>query len=210
MARQVDDRSRGEWLKFGILATVLLGTVLVMWLITPIIFGTIVPAILGDFFTPSQTVTQPAYPAPDQDVNNDTQTQPPDAPAIDQPPPEENGETTVPNVEDDTPPPAYPPPVSIEQPSANPPPVDSTPIDPPPPDVTTPENENAGNPPPTLSTDENKPDDTATTTHVVQAGHTMSAIAGRYGVTVQQIMELNGISDPNRIYPGQVLTIPSQ
>ncbi len=49
----------------------------------------------------------------------------------------------------------------------------------------------------------------ATTTYTVQRGDTLSAIARRYGVTTAQLMALNGISNPDRIYTGQVLKIPA-
>ncbi|MBS4900676.1 MAG: LysM peptidoglycan-binding domain-containing protein [Clostridiales bacterium] len=39
--------------------------------------------------------------------------------------------------------------------------------------------------------------------YTVVSGDTLSAIADRYGVSVQQIVALNGISNPNLIYPGQ-------
>lgn len=50
---------------------------------------------------------------------------------------------------------------------------------------------------------------TASTKHVytVQSGDTLSGIAAKFGTTYQAIAADNGISDPNRIYPGQVLTI---
>ncbi len=44
---------------------------------------------------------------------------------------------------------------------------------------------------------------------VVQPGQTLSQIALREGVTVQQLVELNGIADPNRIYAGQRLRVRS-
>ena len=45
--------------------------------------------------------------------------------------------------------------------------------------------------------------------HVVQSGETLSSIAAKYGVSEASIAATNGISDPNRIYAGQRLTIPS-
>ena len=39
-------------------------------------------------------------------------------------------------------------------------------------------------------------------------GDTLYAIAGRFGTTVDAIVQLNGIADPNLIYPGQVFQIP--
>ncbi len=44
--------------------------------------------------------------------------------------------------------------------------------------------------------------------HVVQAGESLSSIASSFGVTTQNLMYANGISDPNYIQVGQVLTIP--
>jgi len=46
--------------------------------------------------------------------------------------------------------------------------------------------------------------------HVVQRGDTLYGIALRYGVTVQEIVQANGLADPNRIYAGQVLAIPRE
>ena len=45
-------------------------------------------------------------------------------------------------------------------------------------------------------------------TYTVQPGDTLYAIAGRFGTTVDAIVQLNGIADPNLIYPGQVFQIP--
>jgi len=44
-------------------------------------------------------------------------------------------------------------------------------------------------------------------TYTVQAGDTLYSIAKRYNVTVDEIMALNGITDPTAISVGQVLTI---
>ena len=43
--------------------------------------------------------------------------------------------------------------------------------------------------------------------YTVRPGDTLSAIAGRYGVSYQSLSSINGISNPNLIYPGQVLLI---
>jgi LysM repeat protein len=45
-------------------------------------------------------------------------------------------------------------------------------------------------------------------TYTVRLGDTLSSIAARYGTTVTALMQVNGISNPNFIYAGQVLTIP--
>lgn len=45
------------------------------------------------------------------------------------------------------------------------------------------------------------------TTYVVKGGDTLSGIAAKFGTTYQAIAAKNGISNPNLIYPGQVLKI---
>lgn len=44
--------------------------------------------------------------------------------------------------------------------------------------------------------------------HVVSAGETLTQIANRYGVTVRQIVDANGIENANSIRIGQQLIIP--
>ncbi|MBX3015723.1 MAG: LysM peptidoglycan-binding domain-containing protein [Caldilineaceae bacterium] len=44
-------------------------------------------------------------------------------------------------------------------------------------------------------------------THIVQRGETLSQIAQRYGVSLQQLMGINGVSNPNHIYVGQRLQV---
>ncbi|MCH8814825.1 MAG: LysM peptidoglycan-binding domain-containing protein [Chloroflexi bacterium] len=44
--------------------------------------------------------------------------------------------------------------------------------------------------------------------YIVSAGDSLSLIASIYDVTVGSIVDLNGIGDPNFIFPGQVLEIP--
>lgn len=45
------------------------------------------------------------------------------------------------------------------------------------------------------------------TYYIVEQGDTLSGIARRYGVTVNELARANAISDPDRIYAGQVLRI---
>ena len=45
-------------------------------------------------------------------------------------------------------------------------------------------------------------------THTVQAGENLFRIALRYGVALGDLLAANNITDPNRIFRGQVLTIP--
>jgi nucleoid-associated protein YgaU len=51
----------------------------------------------------------------------------------------------------------------------------------------------------------------AANTYTVQSGDSLSKIGSKYGVSWQQIFEANRdkISDPDKIYPGQELNIPS-
>ena len=46
-----------------------------------------------------------------------------------------------------------------------------------------------------------------TKTYTVKSGDTLSGIAAKYGTTYQELAAKNGIADPNKIYPGQVLKI---
>ena len=45
------------------------------------------------------------------------------------------------------------------------------------------------------------------TTYIVKEGDTLSEIAQRYGTTTERLAEINNISDPNLIYPGEVIRI---
>lgn len=43
--------------------------------------------------------------------------------------------------------------------------------------------------------------------YVVQSGDTLSGIASKYGTSYQHLAQINGIADPNKIYPGQSIRI---
>jgi LysM repeat protein len=47
-------------------------------------------------------------------------------------------------------------------------------------------------------------------TYEVQAGDTLSGIADQFGVDLEALAAANDISDPDLIYPGQVLIIPAE
>lgn len=47
------------------------------------------------------------------------------------------------------------------------------------------------------------------TTHIVQAGQTLTSIAARYGVSVSALMQANGLRNQDFIYVGQRLRIPA-
>lgn len=44
-------------------------------------------------------------------------------------------------------------------------------------------------------------------TYTVKSGDTLSGIASKFGTSWQRLQQLNGIADPNRIYPNQVLRV---
>jgi len=50
---------------------------------------------------------------------------------------------------------------------------------------------------------------TGSVVHIVQWGENLTLIARRYGVSVTAIVQANGIANPNYIYAGQRLVIPS-
>ncbi|MFO7682754.1 MAG: hypothetical protein R6X34_22175, partial [Chloroflexota bacterium] len=51
---------RNQWLKFGILALILFGTVVVIAMARPLIFGHVVPAVMGGTTTASEEAAEPA------------------------------------------------------------------------------------------------------------------------------------------------------
>ena len=44
-------------------------------------------------------------------------------------------------------------------------------------------------------------------TYTVKGGDTLSDIAARYGTTYQRLAQINGISNPDLIHPGQVIKL---
>ncbi len=53
------------------------------------------------------------------------------------------------------------------------------------------------------------PPSTGDTIHIVQRGDTVASIARRYGITINAIVTANNIQNPNRIFVGQRLVIPT-
>ena len=62
----------------------------------------------------------------------------------------------------------------------------------------------------TLSSGEFYQAQVAESQHRVRSGESLSAIATRYGVSMNQLAELNGLRRPYRINAGQVLTLPGK
>ena len=54
------------------------------------------------------------------------------------------------------------------------------------------------------------PPTVAPTTYTVRSGDTLSGIAALFGVSVDDIVRVNNIADPNTLSEGQVLTIPGR
>ena len=46
--------------------------------------------------------------------------------------------------------------------------------------------------------------------YTVVSGDTLTGIAQRYGVTIESIIEANGLTNPNNLSVGQVLLIPAR
>ena len=57
---------RSQWIKFGILAIILLGVIAVVALVRPLIFGHVVPAVMGDTQPPA---AEPTAASPDAQEN---------------------------------------------------------------------------------------------------------------------------------------------
>lgn len=57
--------------------------------------------------------------------------------------------------------------------------------------------------------DDYKIHDTSHRLYIVRRGNTLTQIAREYGVTIENIVELNGIANPNLIYIGETLRIPT-
>jgi len=160
--REAEAETQGELLKFGILVIVLLFTVLIVALLRPYIFNTLVPAVLGE--------GQPTAPILD---DADAETIKPDR--------EETEETEAELGEAGD---------SEEEAEA----TDSS-------------AENAE----AVAEPENPadfPTAVPAQTHTVQAGENLTAIAQRYGTTVQAIVSANNITNPDRVAVGTVLIIP--
>lgn len=47
-----------------------------------------------------------------------------------------------------------------------------------------------------------------TVTYTVRKGNTLFGIANFFGTTVEKILSVNNIADPNMIYVGQTITVP--
>lgn len=135
------ESSSSKWndlLKFMVLVVILAGVVLVMLLVRPLVFGQIVPAVVGDFLTPLPTA-ETAEPLPTPTV------------------------------------------VMTEMPAATVFPTTAPPTEP----SATPR------------------------VHTIQPGENLTKIAETYGVTIEAILTLNGLTNPNQIVAGEQILIPS-
>lgn len=155
---QVEADSRGEVVKFAILAVILLFTVLIIALLRPYIFDTVIPAILGE--------NQPAASLIESEAEGETIK--PDAPTEEEEAEEEDSEEAL--------------------------------------------SEDAAEADEEAVAEPEKPEDFPTAvpaqTHTVQAGENLTAIAQRYGVSVQAIVSANNIPNPDRVAVGTALIIP--
>lgn len=62
----VSREQRNQWILFGMLVVVLCGVVVVIALLRPLIFGRIVPAVMGEFVTPAPAAVDESLPAENQ------------------------------------------------------------------------------------------------------------------------------------------------
>lgn len=46
--------------------------------------------------------------------------------------------------------------------------------------------------------------------HEVKSGETLGRIAKNYGVTVDELVRANGLSEPDRLQPGQLIYVPGR
>ena len=51
------------------------------------------------------------------------------------------------------------------------------------------------------------PSGSSSSYYTVQSGDTLSGIAEKYNTTYQHLAQINGISNPNLIHPGQIIKI---
>ena len=171
---------QGEWRKFIILVLILLGTILVIALLRPLIFGRIVPAILGENLEQAPiTVTTPVEPTDEEGdtFTNETEeameedTDDSDNEATNEPDEGSNdgeGEEVTEEAEE-----------SNEEESSE---VETDTA------VTTPTEQ----------------------THTVLSGQTVNQIAREYNITVNALVEANNITNPNVLRIGEELLIPKE
>lgn len=186
--------TRSEWIKFGLIAVVLVGTVLVIGALRPLIFGQIVPAILGE--------GQPTAPIVPQRVE--------ELPLKEELPAElDAAGETAPAADAEADPGETAEPAEAAEPSANTPADDSVEVF-----IPAVRDEAGGGAPAEADAPADEAAPAAESpadelpTHVVQPGETLTSIAQAYGLTVEAILAVNDIPNPNRIDAGTVLRIP--
>ena len=111
--------------------------------------------------------------------------------------------TTAAPVPEAPPPPAEPPPTTTQPPvvQTTTPTTETIVVPPPEEPVTPPE-------PPPPPPDEPVVGDDGILLYTVQAGDTLFSIAQRFGVSLDDVIEANNISNPDVIFEGDTLTIP--
>ena len=159
---QSNTKSYNDLVKFGVLLLIFAVVILVVSLVRPLIFGRIVPAVLGSG-TPGDVMTDGAE------------------------------EPAVPTPETDTP-------ASYPAPMEN--------------DVVTPEepccSDAAAYPAPDATQPMTDTSAAATQfiTHTLQPGENLTKVAEQYGITIQEIVEANTLTNPDNVQAGTILRIP--
>lgn len=149
-------RRRMELIKFGILAAILLGTVLVLAIARPLVFDRIVPSVMGEGQSTNANIDS-TKPDVEETMSEDGAAQPTAVPEADTQDPNQGGGA---------------------------------------PDTAS---ENTDAAPPTA---------VPAQIYVVQAGDTLNSIARQFNTTVEAIIVVNDIQNPDNLLVGATLKIP--
>ena len=177
---------QGEMIKFLLLAIIMLGSVLLIAAVSPLIFDQILPGVLGLEPAGKEPTAAPAEGEDEVGPEVDVE----EAPLL-----------TPPEMDEAEAPAEIP----AEDPGGSRSDQSVAPGTPPGGVTATPPS-----PTPTSSPAETAAPTATPQIYTIQQGDTLTEIAERFGVTVEAIVAANSLSDPNRIFPGDMLRIPAR
>lgn len=177
---------QGEMIKFLLLAIIMLGSVLLIAAVSPLIFDQILPGVLGLEPAGKEPTAAPAEGEDEVGPEVDVE----EAPLL-----------TPPEMDEAEAPAEIP----AEDPGGSRSDQSVAPGTPPGGVTATPPS-----PTPTSSPAETAAPTATPQMYIIQQGDTLTEIAERFGVTVEAIVAANSLSDPNRIFPGDMLRIPAR